>query len=124
VELGFCGLTMLRKKGVPEGFLEWMELEGKGMICGWAHKLRFWHIRLLVDLFHIVDGILFWKVCVLVCQYWLALELRVDYKIGSKDLVMARNAVVSGGSYFISVLKLINNDRKQLIIIFFKAWWV
>jgi hypothetical protein len=46
----------------------------------------------------------------------------VDYKIGSKDLVMARNAVVSGGSYFISVLKLINNDRKQLIIIFFKAW--
>ena len=45
----------------------------------------------------------------LVKELGLALELRVDYRIGSKDLVMARNAVVSGGSSFISVLKLINN---------------
>lgn len=144
-------------KSPPEGFLEWMELEGKGMVCEWAPQVEIlahktiggfvshcgWN-SILESLWFGVP-ILTWPIYAeqqlsafkMVKELELGVELRVDYRIGSKDVVMAeeiekglknlmdrnnivhkkvqemkemaRNAVVNGGSSFISVEKLVGN---------------
>ncbi|CAK8537699.1 unnamed protein product [Lathyrus sativus] len=144
-------------KSPPEGFLEWMKLEGKGMICEWAPQVEIlshkaiggfvshcgWN-SILESLWFGVP-ILTWPIYAeqqlnafrMVKEWGLAVELRVDYRKGSKDVVMAeeiekglkslmdrdnivqkkvqemkemaRNAVVNGGSSFISVEKLFGN---------------
>ncbi|KAK2376398.1 hydroquinone glucosyltransferase [Trifolium repens] len=145
------------KKVLPDRFFEWMELEGKGMICGWAPQVEIlghkaiggfvshcgWN-SILESLWFGVP-ILTWPIYAeqqlnafkMVKELGLAVELRVDYRIGNKDLViaeeiekglkdlmekdnmvhkkvqemkeLARKSVVDGGSSFISVRKLIDN---------------
>jgi hypothetical protein len=145
------------KKVLPDRFFEWMESEGKGMICGWAPQVEIlahkaiggfvshcgWN-SILESLWFGVP-ILTWPIYAeqqlnafkMVKELGLAVELRVDYRIGNKDLViaeeiekglkdlmekdnmvhkkvqemkeLARKSVVDGGSSFISVRKLIDN---------------
>ncbi|CAK8537500.1 unnamed protein product [Lathyrus sativus] len=133
-----------------------MELEGKGMICEWAPKVeilahkaigRFvshcgWNSILKSLWFGVL--ILTWPIYAeqqhnafrMVKKLELVVELRVDYRIGSKEVMAkeiekglkdlmdrdnivqkkvqeikekARNVVASGGSSFIYVGKLIDN---------------
>ncbi|XP_057442283.1 UDP-glycosyltransferase 71K1-like [Lotus japonicus] len=145
------------EKTLPEGFLEWMELEGRGMLCGsWAPQVDVLAHRaiggfvshcgwnsILESLWFGVP-ILTWPIYAeqqlnafrMVREWGLAVELRVDYREGSALVMaeeiekglkhfmerdsmvykkvqemkeMARKAVLSGGSSFISVRRLIDD---------------
>ncbi|XLR30670.1 UDP-glycosyltransferase 71K1 isoform X1 [Arachis ipaensis] len=143
------------ESALPEGFLEWME--GKGMICEWAPQVEVlahkaiggfvshcgWN-SILESLWFGVP-ILTWPIYAeqhlnafrMVNEFGLAIQLTLDYRFGSNDVVtaneienglkqlmdrdnvvhkkvkemkeMARKALLNGGSSFNSAGELIDN---------------
>ncbi|XP_057442277.1 UDP-glycosyltransferase 71K2-like [Lotus japonicus] len=145
------------EKILPEGFLLWMEQEGRGMMCEWAPQVEvlahkaiggfmshcgwnsilesFWFGVPILTLPMYAEQQL--NAFRMVREWGLSMELRVDYRKGSSSLVMAeeiekglkhlmdrdnvvhkkvqemkemaRKAVLSGGSSFISIRKLVDD---------------